>query len=77
MKPNTKTGSRCRKTVKEQMKAKWEKLTDNDINEAEKNMKALTGTIRKAYGHTREVADREVTDFQKSLAGAPAQSKQI
>lgn len=72
-----KAESCCGTSVKDQIKAKWDKLTDNDCNESEKHMDGLSRRIQKAYGRTKEVADREVSEFRKSIASEPMASMKM
>ena len=54
------------KELKGKMKAKWGKLTDNDLTEIEGNMEMLSGKLQKAYGKTKEEVEKEVREFRKS-----------
>jgi uncharacterized protein YjbJ (UPF0337 family) len=55
------------KELRGTIKAKWGKLTDNDLTEVEGNMEVLSGKVQKAYGKSKEDAEREVKEFKKSL----------
>jgi len=48
------------KQVKGRFKARWGKLTDDELDEAEGNYEALCGKIQKAYGLSREEVEREL-----------------
>lgn len=48
------------KQVKGKIKAKWGKLTDDEIDQAEGNYDQLVGKIQKAYGLSREEAEKQV-----------------
>ena len=48
------------KQVKGKIKAKWGKLTDDEIDQAEGNYEVLCGRIQKAYGLSREEVERDL-----------------
>jgi uncharacterized protein YjbJ (UPF0337 family) len=48
------------KQVKGKIKAKWGKLTDSEIEQIEGNYDQLCGKIQKAYGISREQAERDL-----------------
>jgi uncharacterized protein YjbJ (UPF0337 family) len=48
------------------IKAQWGKLTDSDCMEAKGNLEVLSGKLQKAYGKTKEEADREIKEFKKA-----------
>lgn len=50
------------------IKAKWGRLTDDDLKEINGNIEKLTGKIQKVYGITVEEAKKQITEFEKSLA---------
>jgi len=64
-------------TVKAQIKAKWDKLTEGDIREVEQHMEMLSDKVQKAYGRSKEVVDREVAEFQRTCGCESAQPKQL
>lgn len=45
------------------MKAKWGKLTDDDLKEAEGNRDILIGKIQEKYGIAKEEAETQVNDW--------------
>ena len=47
------------------MKAKWGKLTDDDLKEAEGNRDILIGKIQEKYGVAKEEADKQVSDWME------------
>jgi uncharacterized protein YjbJ (UPF0337 family) len=49
------------------IKAKWGKLTDDDLTVAEGNTEYLTGKVQERYGIARDEAEAQVKDFQKGL----------
>jgi uncharacterized protein YjbJ (UPF0337 family) len=48
------------KQVKGKIKAKWGKLTDDEIDQAEGNYEVLCGKIQKAYGLSREEVEKDL-----------------
>ena len=46
---------------------KWGKLTDDDLTEAEGNRDYLAGKVQERYGVTKDVADKQVSDFEKGI----------
>jgi uncharacterized protein YjbJ (UPF0337 family) len=51
---------------KGEVKSKWGKLTDDDLDRVEGDAEKLVGRIQERYGYAREQAKREVDDFCKS-----------
>jgi uncharacterized protein YjbJ (UPF0337 family) len=49
------------------LKAKWGKLTNDDIDMAEGNSEYLAGKIQERYGIERDEAKQQVRDFERSL----------
>lgn len=48
-------------------KAKWGKLTDDELTRVEGNAEQLAGLVQERYGRTREQAKKEVDDFVGTL----------
>ena len=48
-------------------KAKWAKLTDNDLNYVAGRVEELKGILAQKYGFQKEEADQEVDNFLKTL----------
>ena len=51
------------KEIKGDVKAKWGKLTDDDLTEIEGNQEKLVGILQKKYGYGKEEAEREYNEF--------------
>jgi uncharacterized protein YjbJ (UPF0337 family) len=49
------------------IKAQWNRLTDDDLGEAEGNAEYLAGKVQERYGIARDEAERQVRDFERSL----------
>ena len=47
-------------------KEKWGRLTDNDWKVVEGKRDQLVGKIRERYGITREEAERQLGDFERT-----------
>jgi len=47
------------------VKAKWGKLTDDELDQAEGNYDILVGKIQEKYGQTREAIEREFDTLMK------------
>ena len=48
-------------------KAKWGKLTDDDLKVSEGNSEYLAGKIQERYGVARDEAKKQVKDFSSQL----------
>ena len=49
--------------LKGEMKSRWGKLTDDDLDRAEGDAEKLIGRVQERYGYARDEAKREVDDF--------------
>jgi uncharacterized protein YjbJ (UPF0337 family) len=54
-------------TVKGTLREKWGKLTDDDIAECKGNREVLIGKIMQRQGLEREVAERQVGEWQTTI----------
>lgn len=50
--------------TRETIKAKWNKLSEEDLNEIDRDQTELSAKIQTVYGRTKPVADKEVADFK-------------
>ena len=48
-------------------KAKWGKLTDDDLKVADGNSEYLAGKVQECYGIARDEAEKQVKDFGSRL----------
>jgi uncharacterized protein YjbJ (UPF0337 family) len=55
------------KQVAGKVKAKWGKLTDDDLKVAEGNSEYLAGKVQERYGIARDEAHKQVKEFNSSL----------
>lgn len=55
------------KQVQGKAKAKWGKLTDDDLTMVEGRREQLAGKIQERYGYEKERAEREADEFVNSL----------
>jgi uncharacterized protein YjbJ (UPF0337 family) len=49
--------------LKGEVKKKWADLTDDDMLAIEGERDQLVGRIQSRYGHTKEMAEKEVKEF--------------
>ena len=49
--------------IKGEVKSRWGKLTDDDMDRAEGDAEKLIGRVQERYGYQRDQAQREVDDF--------------
>ncbi|MCO7207288.1 MULTISPECIES: CsbD family protein [Pseudoalteromonas] len=54
------------KELKGKAQRKWGDLTDDDLDKIEGSRKELVGKLQQKYGKSKEEAEREVSDFEKS-----------
>jgi uncharacterized protein YjbJ (UPF0337 family) len=47
-------------------KSQWGKLTDDDLMRAEGDVQKLRGVVQERYGVTREEAERQVSDWERT-----------
>lgn len=55
------------KQLNGKIKAQWGKLTDDDLTVAEGNSEYLAGKVQERYGVTKELALKQVEDFEKTI----------
>jgi uncharacterized protein YjbJ (UPF0337 family) len=55
--------------IKGKIKAKWGKISDDEIESLKGNLTQLSGKIQTAYGYAKDRAEKEFTEFQNTLAG--------
>ena len=55
------------KQLSGKLKAKWGKLTDDDLAVAEGDSEYLVGRIQERYGIARDEAERQLRDFDSML----------
>lgn len=54
--------------VKGEVQKTWGKLTDDDLDKIEGNREKLLGKIQETYGRTRDAAEKELKDWEKTHA---------
>ncbi|MFE7063787.1 CsbD family protein [Sutcliffiella sp. NPDC057660] len=52
--------------MKGEAKKKWGNLTDDDLQQVEGDHDKLVGKIQERYGKSKEEAEREVNDWNKT-----------
>lgn len=55
------------KQLSGKIKQKWGDLTDDDLTQAEGNREYLTGKIQERYGVAKDVVERQITEFERTL----------
>jgi len=55
------------KQLKGSLKAKFGKLTDDDLARADGNHQYLVGKLQERYGYARDEAERELKSFEQTL----------
>lgn len=53
--------------IKGDVKAKWGKLTDDDMDIIDGNREKLLGRLQESYGIARDEAERQVKDWEKDI----------
>lgn len=54
--------------LKGEAQTRWGKLTDDDLDKIEGNRTKLAGKIQEAYGKSTEEVEKELAEWEKSLA---------
>lgn len=49
------------------LKAKWGKLTDDDLRQAEGNNEYLAGRLQEHYGMARDEARKQIKELEKHI----------
>jgi uncharacterized protein YjbJ (UPF0337 family) len=49
--------------IKGDLKSRWARLTDDDLERTEGNFEYLVGLVQERYGMVRDVAERQVREF--------------
>lgn len=57
---------------KGRLKEKWGELTDDDLDRIEGKRDQLLGILQNRYGRTKDVAEREVREFEDSVRSVGA-----
>jgi uncharacterized protein YjbJ (UPF0337 family) len=57
------------KEIKGEVKAKWGKLTDDDLTVVEGKKEKLLGLLQQRYGYAKDKAEQEYKDFIGRLKG--------
>ena len=53
--------------LKGSLKAKWGKLTDDDLSRAQGDHQYLMGRLQERYGWQKDQAEREIREFERGL----------
>lgn len=57
------------KQAKGDVKARWGKLTDDQLDVISGKREKLVGQIQESYGVSREEAEKQIKDFENSSKG--------
>ena len=57
------------KQLKGSIRQKFGQLTDSDVEQINGNREKFLGRLQERYGYTREKAEKELEEFQRSSAG--------
>jgi uncharacterized protein YjbJ (UPF0337 family) len=55
--------------MKGEIRSKWGRLTNDDIDQINGNTEKLLGVLQERYGYNREQAEKEFKEFSKDPAG--------
>ncbi len=55
------------KQLSGKIKTQWGKLTDDDLRQAEGDSEYLAGKIQERYGIAKDVAQKQVKEFSRTL----------
>jgi uncharacterized protein YjbJ (UPF0337 family) len=55
------------KQIKGKVREKWGKLTDDHVNAIDGRREVLAGKLQEAYGIGKDEAERQISDWQKSM----------
>jgi uncharacterized protein YjbJ (UPF0337 family) len=55
------------KQLSGKLKAKWGKLTDDDLAVADGNREYLIGKLQKRYGMARDIVEKQLKAFDREL----------
>jgi uncharacterized protein YjbJ (UPF0337 family) len=53
--------------LKGSLKAKWGKLTDDDLSRSQGDHQYLMGRLQERYGWQKDQAEREIREFERGL----------
>ncbi len=57
------------KQLKGTVRQKFGQLTDSDVEQINGNREKFLGRLQERYGYTKEKAEKELEEFQRSAAG--------
>ncbi|HET7587164.1 MAG TPA: CsbD family protein [Gammaproteobacteria bacterium] len=55
------------KQFKGQARQKWGKLTDDEWDQIAGNRERLSGKLQEKYGYSKEMAEKQINEFGKTL----------
>ncbi|HYR89657.1 MAG TPA: CsbD family protein [Terriglobia bacterium] len=57
--------------LKGDIRARWGKLTDDDLAQIQGEAEKMIGKLQERYGYKREQAEKELNDFLNARSGQP------
>ena len=63
--------------IKTKIKTKWSSFNDYEVESFQGNLENITQKLQKAYGYSRERAEREFNDFKASLQTPKSQGASV
>ena len=63
--------------VKIKIKAKWGKLSDQEIESFKDNLDKVSAQIQRTYGITKDQAEKQFSDFKLTLQSMAASAKLV
>ncbi len=57
--------------MKGEIRKKWAKLTDDDMEYIGGNKDKLVGRLQQRYGNSKEQAERDLEEWQRGIAETP------
>ena len=55
------------KQLKGEIRARWGKLTDDEVDEAEGSFEKVVGLIQERYGMAKEEAERQLEELNETI----------
>ena len=69
---NTQTPQTNWSDVKSKIKTRWSKFNDSELDGFKDHLDTVSGQIQKTYGISKEQAEKEFSEFKKTLAPTPS-----
>jgi uncharacterized protein YjbJ (UPF0337 family) len=63
--------------IKGKIKAKWDKFSDDEIENLKGNLDPIVGKIQRSYGYDKDIAEIEFSEFKASLRADSAEANAL